>query len=416
MRISNYFGRYDETLHILSNSKINIDDIFYQNAILAESEIANKVTKIKCRPRCLWVALSSKCNINCIMCETHDKKWELESEEIQRIVDSFPYLEQLTWWGGEPTIHTNFLPLLRKALEYPHIKQTIITNGQYMPEELIEILKQTDKIDFVFSIDYVKKDKYESIRKGASFDKLIENLEKIKSIGVSARMNAVLMDVNSKDEDIDMFVEFGQRYNMTGIAFLSVGTKASNRASDNDIVNIQKRESNEACGEFVVKPAIMPEQNTSSTQTAHSENIDTNINSCVENHNTDNVSAYDHVENCEKDSCSNEVNTSVISENIDVSNNNSCVESCNIDNNSVHNAENCEQATPTVMCHTPWYQLTLDYNKVFCSDKNCLYYHKSYTTIENSNYFNAWNSEFMTSLREYLVKNITCHEKCSRYR
>jgi len=361
MRISNYFGKYDQTLQILSAAKINIDDIFYQNAILAESEIASKTIRVKCKPRCIWVVLSSKCNINCIMCETHSKKWELDDEEIQKIVAHFPYLEQLTWWGGEPTVHAKFLPLLKKALEYPRIKQTIITNGQHIPEELIEILKQNNSIDFVFSIDYIEKDTYERIRRGASFDKLIKNLETVKSIGTSARMNAVLMDTNSKDEDIDKFEEFGRRYNLSGVTFLSVGQSASNRAPEHDLLNVERRRVTRTDGNFIVQPSIMPDP--AAKKDASAANAAPNNASCIENHN-----------------------------------------------------EQPKAPEPAVMCHTPWYQLTLDYNKVFSSDKNCLCFHNSDTTIENSNYLDAWNSTFMTSLRRYIVEHSACHEKCSRYR
>ena len=238
-RVSNLFHNYNFTKKLISTyvKKFKYKDIFYDNAILNEFEIANKEVVLKSKPRSMWIATSSKCNINCEMCGANDINWSLSEKNIQDIYKYMPYLEWITWWGGEPTISKAFYEMLNYSLKYKNIKHTIITNGQYMPQNLIDIIADNNNIEVVFSIDSINKERYEKIRKGASFDKLMENLSKLsKSVDYNLiKINIVVM--RDTINEFDKILEFARKCNIKQITLipLSGDKMAGDKLSDNDI-------------------------------------------------------------------------------------------------------------------------------------------------------------------------------------
>jgi sulfatase maturation enzyme AslB (radical SAM superfamily) len=215
--------------------------MFYDNAILNEFEIANKDIVLKSKPRSMWIATSSKCNINCQMCRANDINWSLSNKNIKDIYFYLPYLERIVWWGGEPTISKTFYNMLSYSLKYKNIKHTIITNGQYMPKKLIDIISDNN-IEVVFSIDSVDKKRYENIRKGASFDKLTENLSKLsKTIDNNfIKINVVAMKDTVKE--FNKIINFIKKYNIKAVSFIPLcGDKmVSDKLSGADINIINK--------------------------------------------------------------------------------------------------------------------------------------------------------------------------------
>ncbi|GEM_PF-2799806 len=219
-RVANFLHDYDYTKKLIEKYGVLAENnVFYKNAVLNEHEIATGSVILKSFPRGLWLAVSSKCNISCIMCRSNETNYELSENNMQKISTYFKYLEHISWWGGEPTISPKFYKLLGKALEYKNIKHTIITNGQHMPDELVDIIVKNN-IEIVLSVDAVEKEKYESIRKGASFDKLLNTIGKLAPVREKGlvRINYVVMNMN-KDELKKVF-DFAGRYKISKINFI----------------------------------------------------------------------------------------------------------------------------------------------------------------------------------------------------
>ncbi len=242
MRVSNYLHDFKctEDLFFENSLVAKNGDVFYTNAVLNEYEIASKKLVLQSYPRNLWIALSSKCNVSCVMCHSNESCFEMSENNMVKIETYFKYLEHITWWGGEPTVSDKFYALLSKALEYKNIKHTIITNGQYMPESLVEIITNND-IEVILSLDSVEKEQYESIRRGASFEKLLKTIDiltPIKEKGL-LKINYVVMKIN-KDE-IDKIGGFLSKYGISKISFLPACNKFNGeylKLSDGDIENV----------------------------------------------------------------------------------------------------------------------------------------------------------------------------------
>lgn len=225
-RISNYLHNYEFTKKLINEqiSLANSSDAFYNNAILNEFEIASKTFLLKSKPRGLWIAPGSKCNISCIMCFSKDINWELSDKNIKDIYSYMPYLENIVWWGGEPTISEKFYEMITYALKYKNIKHTVITNGQYLPQKFIDLVID-NSIEVAFSIDSVDKNKYEKIRYGASFEKLMENIAKLKPLADKKllKINSVIADYNAKE--IKYILKFARKRNFRTVSFIPMISK-----------------------------------------------------------------------------------------------------------------------------------------------------------------------------------------------
>lgn len=200
-------------------------DLFTANKELNESEMKAGKLILQSKPRMLMVVLTTRCNVECVMCSRSkllgpDKTFAFDT--IKQVKQLFPYLEAIDWQGGEVFLVDYFKDLFLEASAYPNIDQSIITNGLLINKEWAEIFANS-RVNLTFSIDAVTKHKYESIRKGASFERLIESLEIINEMNkecgnsIQLHINAVVMRSNYKE--LHLFPDFCQRYGIKHLRF-----------------------------------------------------------------------------------------------------------------------------------------------------------------------------------------------------
>lgn len=77
-----------------------------------------------------WLTITERCNNNCIFCYNHSQNLEMKYSDIKRYLTLFSKLNvhSVVLIGGEPTIHRDFL----KVLKYAHklnIAPAIVSNG-----------------------------------------------------------------------------------------------------------------------------------------------------------------------------------------------------------------------------------------------------------------------------------------------
>lgn len=122
--------------------------------------------------RLLTLNLGTYCNAECIMCNGHSSSkrntWIKKHNKIEYIYNSapttnlqidfsqYPELEMITLIGGEPMIHPDTKPLLKKIIEIGLAKNITIsfnTNASIFDEEIVTLLKQFKSILVTLSID-----------------------------------------------------------------------------------------------------------------------------------------------------------------------------------------------------------------------------------------------------------------------
>lgn len=189
-----------------------MEEKFLANRKLNELEIKQKKTNLESKVSSLVVTLTTRCNISCLMCEEWQIPWDIPDKILKEVVDLFPFMEQVIWQGGEVLLLDYFKDLLKDARKYPHLHQSVITNGLPMSESLLDDLV-VDNMELTFSIDGTTRESFERIRKGASFDKLINNINRVNDArkkknlkNMTLRMHSVVMKSNYLE--LDRFLDF----------------------------------------------------------------------------------------------------------------------------------------------------------------------------------------------------------------
>ncbi len=134
----------------------------------------------------LYIEPSSRCNLACRICIR--KTWEETTGDMDRTtfgrltaqLDRFPHLETVMFGGfGEPTVHPDIVSMIRgiKALG---LRVEMTTNATLFDDDLIEGLLR-EKLDRLWiSLDGTAKENFETMREGAKFSLVIENLKRLE--------------------------------------------------------------------------------------------------------------------------------------------------------------------------------------------------------------------------------------------
>jgi MoaA/NifB/PqqE/SkfB family radical SAM enzyme len=198
----------------------NQTDIFILNKEKNKSEMF-KETFLESKPRMLFFILTTKCNLNCIMC-LQEKGHALPIQVFDKLRSLFPYLELIDWQGGEVFLLDYFKDLFREISTYANIRQRVYTNGITIDKEWAKIISASHT-EVTLSIDAVTKETYESIRQGAKFEDLLDNIENLNSIcsksgsHIKLCMNTVVMRRNLKE--LDLLPAFCKKYKIGYVRF-----------------------------------------------------------------------------------------------------------------------------------------------------------------------------------------------------
>jgi MoaA/NifB/PqqE/SkfB family radical SAM enzyme len=201
-------------------------DLFLENKRLNQDEISQKKPVLSSKLTSLICALTNRCNMRCIMCDTWRTRWEIPQKTYQEVVALLPYLEHVIWLGGEVFLSPYFKELLEESKRYPYLEQRINTNGVLIDEAWAEKLFQNN-IELIYSINGVTKETYEHIHQGVRFEGLIKSLQIIKSMKrkykdkkFHLRMNVVVMKSNY--HEVEKFLDFAKEYEFSLVQLMPI--------------------------------------------------------------------------------------------------------------------------------------------------------------------------------------------------
>ena len=407
----NYIGLYDNTVKLY---KYNVDKItnnkFFKNKFLNEYEIASKRMFLQSKPRNLMVVLSNKCNISCIMCLTSKNKWELPKERLDEIISLFPYLERIMWQGGEVLFLPYFRDILKKALNYPNMRQSLITNFQLADEELINLIIKNN-IEMTISIDGVTKNIYEKIRHGGSFEKLEKNLVLLNEIRNKIKnkmilnMNVVVMRENYAT--LSKFVDFAFKYGFNFICFMPIDylpktptAKEIAIKKEQDIfTNISDEDIKLLSFQMILvhkkaeQYGIRVESRLKTISLTDEE---------ISVFDTNKIFAKKEEKSAENDSKN------------DILANDNCKECENKELHEKSEHKNMDSVENKLLCHLPWYSLTLDFDGSVRPDCQCNI-DINVGNLSVNTIGDLWNNEKMQFYRGSIINNncsAICSENC----
>ncbi len=369
------------------------DDVFFKNKLINFLETAQGKTKLLSYPIRLGVNLSNMCNLSCIMCYVKDFKWIFPKERINEIKSYFPYLEKVMWQGGEVFMLDYFLDLIREAAKYKHLQQGIITNAQLLNEEIIDMLLKMN-LELTVSFDGVNKKTYETIRQNASFEKLVRNLQYIaqkrdrKNKNFTWGINFVVSRHN--DKQLLSLFEIAHRYNVDFVCIMPL--------KHGDIIEIYDN--------YAVTKQIMEIKKRNEKYKIFLENrVTLLVESLVKD-----VECGVDIE--EWISYEKPVRQDSMPEKTELAEEISVKQNMPFDSDyidaSVYNKKD-------LICHIPWQQLILDYDKTYWPDCQC-------RSDKNKNILNycddliseIWNSKEIAHYRE-IICNDTYKSLCKEY-
>lgn len=198
----------------MADAIVNSDFAFYSD----KNDNDWELLKLE-RPQILHalVILTNKCNMHCKYCYTEANKHlgERELTGIEWInlfntikIPSRYMVQNISFTGGEPTLHPNFIEILDAISgEY---KIEISSNGLEISDELIDTLFHYEGLNFFnVSIDSCNKEEDEIMRGTGTYQKRFENIEKIYENDIPLCFGVVAshININSLKETTEYFLE-----------------------------------------------------------------------------------------------------------------------------------------------------------------------------------------------------------------
>jgi len=178
--------------------KYTIENNNYQSVAAQQYDFYNSKDSM---PTFLIFELSNKCNLNCIMCNIVDKidNANIGSDNFEKepYTETFvndlkkyiPYLKKAKFLGGEPFFIPVYYRIWQLITELnPKCIIEVQTNASILNKKIINLMN-TGNFQVYASIDSFKKQTYELIRKNASFEKIMANLDYLLQYGKKKKYN-----------------------------------------------------------------------------------------------------------------------------------------------------------------------------------------------------------------------------------
>jgi radical SAM protein with 4Fe4S-binding SPASM domain len=172
--------------------------------------------------------VTTRCNLRCVMCAREQyppANEDMPLASFTKIADQlFDKAAVLTLsCGAEPLMSPHFAEVLDIVGRYRVPRVEFVTNGTLLNERLIHKIIETNVTTVEVSIDGAEASTYERIRKGARFERVLQNLETLRLAKASRRtrrphlkLNFVMMRGNI--EELPSFVDMAARLGATEVA------------------------------------------------------------------------------------------------------------------------------------------------------------------------------------------------------
>ncbi len=175
-------------------------------------------------PQNIHLELTNNCNLRCLMCpvsqstrKTGFMDFKLFEKIVKQCRNRFS-LEKMALMGfGEPFLHPEIIAMSKYAKEQGVRHVFTSTNATLLNAKLSEDIILRSGFDLIsFSIDGARKETYESIRRNASFEKVLANIETFLEIRSKYKRskpiaNIQILVMEETQDEIAEFVEFWKK-------------------------------------------------------------------------------------------------------------------------------------------------------------------------------------------------------------
>lgn len=148
------------------------------------------------RPSLLCVELGTICNLRCLYCDVAniDRPREfMDAATFGKVLDSIVSMgiSRVKVGGGEATLHPDFARLMKELAGVTKYLN-IVSNGQWEDDGIIEAMLSAPVNLIEVSVDAGGMKVYETSREGASYSRLLRNLDRIMTMKRSMRSRTLV--------------------------------------------------------------------------------------------------------------------------------------------------------------------------------------------------------------------------------
>lgn len=183
------------------------------------------------KPRKLNIEVTTRCNLNCIMCLSRvwkEGSGDMSMETFKALLPALPELEAVNIIGiGEPLLNPNILEMIRlgKASLPPNGTFSLTTNATLIDDEMAGQLVASGIDAIVVSVDGATPETFSAIRKDAALDQVLRNVDRLNEARQQQgkhlpRMGFEFVAMKRNVAELPQVVDLAARY---GVSFIIVG-------------------------------------------------------------------------------------------------------------------------------------------------------------------------------------------------
>ncbi|GEM_PF-5246610 len=172
----------------------------FSNYMQARQERHDGRIELKSKPSYLRFEITTRCNMLCLFCMIRTyalagrdmdlKILRKASKDLLPWAASVQYADQ-----GEPLIYRHIRYVLKQIQKVKPPRSKIFTNGKALEKRIIRRIIRSGLSELAVSIDGATPETYESIRRGASFNQLMENLGCLANMKKDSRSETPMLTV-----------------------------------------------------------------------------------------------------------------------------------------------------------------------------------------------------------------------------
>jgi len=181
---------------------------------MLDAIVRNIVRRLPLPPIQVVIEPSKVCNLKCDYCRRNEvgSVRQIDGvgnhftvEQYREVLDKLRHLKVANWIGdGEPLLNPDFNKLIEISAKRG-ISTTFGTNGTLVTQADVDCWKKNKVFEVSVSIDSPIPEKYEEMRVGAKFDRVIESCRMISKAGIHLQLQIILFADTVKD--IPKYVE-----------------------------------------------------------------------------------------------------------------------------------------------------------------------------------------------------------------
>ena len=197
------------------------------------------------------LAIDDSCNLSCPSCRTRiifekdksrlRKRYSLADKIIDYCANSKHLINIHVGSDGDPFASLVYRYFIKKIRKLPNVRFTIQTNGLLIKKMYQRFEEFFEKLDVLnISIDGATKETYEKLRRGGSYEKIIENLQTVKELRKKYEFKFILHYVVQAENYKDMtpMIRLAERYGAERLWFNRVTNwNTFKKFEDVDVLN-----------------------------------------------------------------------------------------------------------------------------------------------------------------------------------